>query len=317
MSARTIPGARPRRERFAADRPLPLTDMRAGDAYKGEDGGLYGGGSNRPPRRQLRAALRESESIRPLDPEGKPSPAGVIGLLSIGFSNTWHEFREFMRLASLDPEKSPALRSVNGAQFHMDAAQWAENETAECASGPWSLLDVRLKIASVTAAQVQVVWLKVAPQQPAALGEFPKHAEHTKGDLCTILAVLKRRFPNLRIAYLSSRCYAGYARTPLSPEPFAFESAFAVRWLIQEQMRGDAALNFDPLLGPVKAPLVLWGPYLWADGLRGRNVDDLVWARDDFTEDGTHLNRFGAGNVARLLLVFMKTDLTARTWFLH
>lgn len=315
----TISGPRLRRTGFAADTPVPLTDMRAEDAYKGEDGGLYGGGSNEPPPHQLRAALRESASIRPLDPQGKSSPAGLIGLLSVGFSNTWQEFKEFVQLADLDPAKSPALRAVNGAQFHMDSAEWAAGGTAVGPPGhdPWSLLDERLKVAGVTPPQVQVVWLKVAPQEPAALGEFPKHAERTKGDLSMILAALKRRFPNLRIAYLSSRCYGGYARTPLSPEPFAYEGAFAVRWLIQEQIRGDAALNFDPARGAVRAPLLLWGPYLWADGLGGRKFDDLVWARDDFTEEGTHLNPPGARKVARLLLAFMKTDRTARTWFLH
>lgn len=316
MLARTIAGPRLRRERVATA-PFPLTDMRGRDTYKGEDGGLYGNGSNDPPRRQLQAALRAAASIRPLDSDGRAAPAGVVGLLSIGFSNTWLEFRQFLRLADLDHEKSPALRGVNGAQFHMDAAQWAVNGTRGCASGPWSVLDERLEVAGVTAPQVQVVWLKVAPQHPAKLGGFPKHAQQTKSDLSTIVTLLKRRFPNLRIAYVSSRCYAGYARTSLSPEPFAYEGAFAVRWLIQDQIGGDSELNFDPARGPVRAPLLLWGPYLWADGLKGREFDDLVWARGDFTEEGTHLNLPGAAKVARLLLEFMENDRTARTWFLR
>jgi hypothetical protein len=34
---------------------------------------------------------------------------------------------------------------------------------------------------------------------------------------------LHERFPNLKVTYLSSRICAGYAATPLNPEPHAFE----------------------------------------------------------------------------------------------
>ena len=45
--------------------------------------------------------------------------------------------------------------------------------------------------------------------------------------MATILNMAKERYPNLRVAYLSSRIYAGYATTPLNPEPYAYESAFS------------------------------------------------------------------------------------------
>lgn len=44
--------------------------------YKGEDGGLYGGGRNSPPEPHRLAYLKESAKIRPLDAEGKPSDEG-------------------------------------------------------------------------------------------------------------------------------------------------------------------------------------------------------------------------------------------------
>jgi hypothetical protein len=47
-------------------------------------------------------------------------------------------------------------------------------------------------------------------------------------------------------------------------------SGFGTRWVVQSQIRGDAALNYDPTRGAVKAPLVLWGPYLWACGTTPR-----------------------------------------------
>src|SRR6476660_7324623 len=103
-----------------------------------------------------------------------------------------------------------------------------------------------------------------------------------KGHMVVILNKLTERFPKLQIAYLSSRTYAGYAKTSLNPEPFAYESAFVVRWLIQDQMKGDAALIYDPAKGAVKSPILLWGPYLWANGEKGRKAGDLIWKAEDF-----------------------------------
>ena len=58
----------------------------------------------------------------------------------------------------------------------------------------------------------------------------------------------------------------GYAKVALSPEPYVYEEAFAMRWLIQDQIAGKPELNYDAAKGEVKSPLLLWGPYLWADG---------------------------------------------------
>ncbi len=80
--------------------------MTAKDRYKGEDGGLYGGGSNRPPEKHLQAAMWAARLIRPLDAQGTPDPNGKIVLLSVGMSNTTQEFSEFMRLAAGDSGKS-------------------------------------------------------------------------------------------------------------------------------------------------------------------------------------------------------------------
>jgi hypothetical protein len=80
-----------------------------------------------------------------------------------------------------------------------------------------------------------------------------------------------------------------------------------VRGLIRDQIEGQPALNSDPAQGEVKAPVLLWGPYLWADGVRGRNQDDLVWNRDDLAGDGTHPGASGREKVAERLLTFLKS----------
>ena len=123
------------------------------------------------------------------------------------------------------------------------------------------------------------------------------------------------RFPNLKIAYLSSRTYAGYATSPLNPEPHSYESGFAVKWLIADQIAGKPELNYDPAKGPVRAPWCAWGPYVWADGTKS-NSDGLDYVRADYEQDGTHPSPSGREKVAGRLLGFLKSDPTARPWFM-
>jgi hypothetical protein len=298
---------------------VPLCDMTADDQYKGEDGGLYGGGRNTPPEEHLKAAVHEAEKIVPLDADGSPSPNGKIVMISNGMSNTTQEFSQFVQSANRDPDKSPRVQIVDCAQGGQEALDWArpEDRFRRDRSNPWEVMMQRLDRAGVSPQQVQVAWIKQARRNPKSIGEFPKHAEEMEEHLVVIINRLKERFPNLRVIYLSSRIYAGYASTPLNPEPYAYECAFTVRWLIQDQIKGVASLNYDPQRGEVKAPLLLWGPYLWADGVKGRKSDDLVWLREDLAGDGTHPSTSGRETVARQLLDFMKTDRTARPWFVN
>lgn len=294
----------------------PLTEM--GEAkYKGETGGLYGNGSNVPPASQRKAAEAACARIRPLDAAGRPSADGKIVVISIGMSNTTMEFSVFKRMADADAAKSPAVLIVDGAQGGRDAAAWLRTDDADDPSrpSPWTVLDQRLKAAGASAPQVQAVWIKQALAGPARLAEFPAHARRLQDDLVTILNTARKRFPNLQLAYLSNRIYAGYANTPLNPEPYAYESAFAVRWVIQAQVAGEEKLNADPARGEVRAPVVLWGPYLWADGTTPRRADGLTYLREDLGQDGTHPSESGRRKVAALLLEFFKNDFSARPWF--
>ena len=291
---------------------VPLDQMTAQDHYKGEDGGLYGGGKNQPPPEHLKAALAQASQIVPRDAAGKPSSQGKVVLLSIGMSNTTMEYSKFKQLADADPAKSPALVLVDGAQCGQDAEMWNHE-----GASTWRVVDERLSAAGVTTNQVQAIWLKQARITPSRFGAFPKHVEELEGQILGSLQIARKRYPNLRIAYLSSRIYAGYATANLNPEPYAYESAFAVRALIQRQIKGDPALNCDPAKGQVKAPLLLWGPYLWADGVTPRKSDGLVWKREDLSDrDGTHPSpTSGREKVAGMLLSFFKSNPTAQGWF--
>jgi hypothetical protein len=65
----------------------------------------------------------------------------------------------------------------------------------------------------------------------------------------------------------------------------------------------------------VKAPLLLWGPYLWADGVTPRKSDKLVYTREDLAGDGTHPSETGRRKVAELMLKFYKDDPLSSPWF--
>jgi hypothetical protein len=291
---------------------VPLTDMTAGENYHGREGGLYGAGKNEPPPEHLKAALATARQIEPLDAAGKPAAGGKIALLSVGMSNTTQEFSRFIEFAAADREKAPAVVLVDGAQGGQAAAQWVTAPDNRV----WQTVDTRLKTAGVSPAQVQAVWLKQAEIRPTE--PFPRDAEKLAPDITKIVQMLKTKFPNLRIAYLSSRIYAGYATTALNPEPYAYDGAFAVRDVIARQIAGDPALNFDPAKNAVTAPVLLWGPYLWADGITPRKSDGLVWRREDLREDGTHPSATsGRDKVAKLLLAFLKTHPTAKIWFVR
>jgi hypothetical protein len=289
---------------------VPLTDLVTG-TYLGKPGGLYPGSNSRPPAHE-EAGLKIAATVRPLDAKGEPADDGKIVLLALGMSNTTQEFSRFKPRADSDPAKNPKLVIVDGAQGGMTADIIARPESPRGRQF-WQTVEDRLARAGVTPRQVQVVWLKEAIAVPS--GEFPRHPRLLEEELAQDVRVARERFPNLKLAYLSSRIYAGYAVTPLNPEPFAYESGFAVKWLIERQIEGAPDLNFDPARGPVKAPWLAWGPYLWADGTRPRS-DGLTYDQSDLALDGTHPAPSGREKVARLLLDFFKTDATARPWFL-
>jgi len=65
-----------------------------------------------------------------------------------------------------------------------------------------------------------------------------------------------------------------------------------------------------------QAPWVARGPCLWADGIGPRSAG-LTWACSDLSgTNGAHPSASGQKKVAALLLDFIRTDPTAREWFL-
>ncbi|MCX6134385.1 MAG: T9SS type A sorting domain-containing protein [Ignavibacteriales bacterium] len=283
----------------------PITEL-GSDTYKGYSGGLYLGGRNERPWVHDTCGRAFARQIQPLDRSGTVDPVqGRIVLLSIGMSNTTQEFSAFKSIADKDPNKNPKLMIVDGAQGGQTAAL-----IADPSAGFWVEVERRLLAAGVGNQQVQIVWLKEADANPTQA--FPTHALLLQSELENIVRLLKSRYPNLKITYVSSRTYAGYATSTLNPEPYAYESGFAVKWMIERQIGGDTSLAFSG--SRTRAPWLSWGPYLWADGMTPR-VDRFIWQCGDCQADGTHPSSSGQAKVANLLLSFFKTDPTAIPWF--
>lgn len=289
-------------QRKAPESLKPLCDMTGDDRYEGEEGGLYGGGSNEPPEALKMAAGGALARIQPLDREGNAADDGRIVLVSISMSNATQEFSFFKRIADADPRKSAKLTIVDCAQGGQAMAEWAPPT-----GRPWEEAMRRISSAGVTPAQVQAAWVKLANKSPS--GGMADHLAKLEADTTTVLKNALERFPNLRIAYLGSRIWAGNAKGGLNPEPYAYESAFAVRNLIRRQMSGDDALACG------RVPLLLWGPYLWAEGEKGRKLDALKYAPEDFAADGVHPSNSGREKVALQLLDFFATNPLAKSWF--
>jgi len=285
-----------------------LTDLGT-RTYNGQQGGLYPGGMNVRPAFHEMAGLERARSIVPMDRDGRPDPNGRYVMVSIGMSNTTMEFSAFRTLANADPSRDPHLVIVDGAQGGQTAQLWSSGG-CPC----WTTLNDRLTAAGVTARQVTVAWIKQADASPTS--GWPTYARALKDELAAMLSMMAVRFPNLRLVYLSSRVYGGYALSGLNPEPYAYESGIAVKWLIEDQLRGQGGLAYDIGDSTGGVPWIAWGPYLWADGLAARS-DGLTWSCGDFSaSDGTHPSTLGQRKVADMLLNFVRTDSTAKAWYL-
>lgn len=285
----------------------PLNEMNEQDRYLGQDGGLYGNGKNTPPEAHRNSAMAAISRLKPLNNAGAPDEKGIIGFVSISMSNATQEFSIFKHLADADTSKSNLVKIIDCAQGGQAMAEWVDQKAR-----PWIETEKRLSTAGVNPNQVQIAWIKLANKGPN--GDLKEHGEKLEKDTLAVIQNAKEKFPNLQLAYLSSRIYGGYSTGALNPEPYAYESAFPARWLIQRQIKGDEALVFEGI--KVRAPVLLWGPYLWADGVTPRKSDKLMYYREDLASDGTHPSPSGRQKVANFMLEFFKNDPLAKTWFL-
>lgn len=288
------------------DVALPLTDLgigtysRPGGQPTSQTGGLYPDGSNLRPAAHEAAGVRLARQIQPLDAQGNPDRAnGKMVMISVGMSNTWMEFEGFKRAIALEPNFSPKAALINGAEPSMVSSYWVDPNAAT-----WQELDARLAAAGLTPEQVQAAWVKLTQ---TGHGEYPTKPRSLETELRVIVRNLRTNYPNIKIAYVSSRSRSYLYDSGLSPEPDAYETGFAVKWMIEGQINGDSDLNYDPDRGDVVAPYLSWGPYLWIDGMNPRS-DGYRWTADDLVVDCTHPSHAGVAKIAEIMLSFFRSD---------
>jgi len=230
-----------------------------------------------------------------------------------------------------------------------------------------------LPAVGVSEAQVQIAWVKVAnpgPTRHLATTGVNNNADKSDGfcqtratpfnnmqseaaalqeNIGCILRALKVRYPRIKQVFLSSRIYAGYATSNLNPEPYAYEYGFAVKWVIDAQIRQAAGQSVDAVSKNLSyddangvAPWVAWGPYLWANGTtpvqtggltpdvaglayfpfvdaNGDGQHDAGQPATDFQNDNTHpmVNRSPSAQekVGRLLNRFFADSPLTRCWY--
>ncbi len=292
---------------------VALTDLGTG-TYLGYEGGLYPNGVNLRPAAIDSYGVGLAQAIEPLDSNGNPDPNGKYALLALGESTAQNEFNRFLPIANSDPAKNKSLVIVNGAQGGA-----TPNAFVSSASYYWStIVNNYLPQNGVTARQVVAVWIE--DTDSIKTGSFPADMTTMQAEYETLAQDVLTNFPNVKLMYWSSRVYGGFSNglvNPDDPEPYAFESGYAVKNAIADQINGAANLC-DGYNGctPIKAPWMAWGPYYWSNGMLGRN-DGLVWDCEDFSADGTHpSSTFGQLKVATQLLNFLKTDDTTTPWYL-
>ncbi len=311
---------------------IPLSDLGTELYLNQFEGGLYPGGSNEPPPTHALEGRTRATSIVPLDRAGDPDEGGKIVLLSIGMSNAALEFCSshgnppcnpwtFVGQATLDPRvNEETLVFANGARGGEPADAWDSPDEANY---------VRVKTAvlrplGLTEEQVQIVWIKLADPGPTvSLPNASADAYVLKKNLGNVVRAVRSRYANIRIAFISNRIYAGYAGYPVpqyltSPEPYAYETGFAVKWLIEAQINQMSGGGIDPSADDLDyttvAPWLAWGPDLWSDGLIPRS-DGLRYLCSDISSDGTHPKLGAQQKVGKLLREFMLSSPFATPWF--
>jgi hypothetical protein len=304
----------------------PISELGASLYLDAFEGGLYPNGLNQAPAAHRLRGITRAAAVEPRLPDGTPSADGHLVLLSIGMSNTTQEFcaggaggcapYSFVGQALAHPAVETAhLVMVDGAAGGQTAGTWDSPQDANYDR----IRDDELAPLGLSELQVQAVWVKVANSGPQTSLPAPNADAYQLVAQCGDIArALRVRYPNVQVVFFSSRIYAGYASTALNPEPFAYESAFAVKWLVEAQIRQMAGFGIDERAGDLNsqtvAPWIGWGPYFWADGLTPR-ADGLTWACSDYANDGTHPSPSGREKVGTMLLDFMLTSPFAAPWF--
>ena len=262
--------------------------------------GLYPGGKNDLPPAHRAAGEKLAASLAPLDVDGKPGPDGKIVALVLGHSNCSMYFTALGRrlkqnAAQLHPKVELVNAAVGGQQLP---------EISQLQGKVWDKAAKLLSAPATSDKQVQVLffhttyhtWKNQANVPPRP---FPQTMQQMQADLAKVLRHCVGLYPNLKIAYLTSdgfRHFTGW-------EPGVWQESFAIKWLIESQIRGDKGAAFEG--ADRSLPWLEWGPYVW----------DNSWGRDYFT-DGVHPAPKAQDIFVEKYWAHLTSDSVSRAWIL-
>lgn len=241
-----------------------------GPSYKR---GLYCG-TNLMPRQHRLHGVNEAAQIQRLDKDGKPSDAGLIGMVSFG-SSVAHEMMNgaLVKIASIRPLRD-GLTTIDSTR-EIDVLQLRDrfdpvNTPAENN-------------------QVQIAFMCDPPDTLAAVAGKAAGPKHFENWYAGILAGLKMRFPNLRVCFATStyRRFAVCGDHLSDMQRIEFESGIGLQRTIMRQVTGDPLLRFQTHANwkAPRVPWIGWAGYSYATE-HPRAQDGLKWGRSDLESDG-------------------------------
>jgi hypothetical protein len=272
-------------------------------SYQARGGGFYGGGTNARP--QAHEALGQAivNSIVPLNTSGVRDDAnGKYLMVGLGLSHTTGE------VAALQTGYTSGT-FIKNSKFHFaDGALGGppyggtSQRMVDANNGYWAASKTKMQTEGVEPIQVQFAWLKTTYQGPAGHGlSFPDSIEQLATDFLNICRNIKTHYVNVKVVYISSRSYGGWSDGNASPEPWAYEDAFAVKMAVHRQVVGR-------LDGPnATTPYVCWGPYFWSPTL----LDCATQFGDDFL----HPNTAGYAVIAAVMHGWFADDSILRRFY--
>src|SRR5207237_2358450 len=185
--------------------PILGLDVLGTGTYLGAQGGLYPNGSNVRPSSHTNYGVGLAQAVQPLDSQGHPDPNGKEVLVILGESNVEIEAEGITADATVDPMKNAAVVVVNAGIGNGTAAQWSNRN-----SGFWTtILNNVIPNYGVTPAQVVAVWAE--PTDGLNTGTFPSDIASLQSQIENEARNLLYYFPNIKLAYFSSRIYSGYS----------------------------------------------------------------------------------------------------------
>ncbi len=280
--------------------------------YMTYQGGQYPGGSNTRSALQLTRALNQVNAIMPRNSSGAIDQAnGKIVMIGVGASNPRTEFTAFEQLCDTFQCLNNKLKIVNVCKGGT-GIQKMNYDTAAY----WNIATDTLLSYGLSNLQVQIVWIE-QEHTGSTNTVFPSAPLQLVNEYKKLLQIILIKYPNVKIAYINSRAYSGYADNSAGPglwAPRDYYNSWAVKWVIENQITN--ATGFDYTGSNPSIPFVDWATNSWANGNIPK-LDGFFWdcVNDFGPSDGLHLSTLGEKKVGQRLFNYFSTDTTSKIWF--